>query len=703
MPYSPSTRAARRAWRRPADGLLLVLSVLLALGIAWQAGRPALARQANLDTPETPEPLLPIPLTTSLDPARVALGARLFHDVRLSGHAERSCATCHPLARGGADGQSWALADSPGVRNTPTVFNVSLNFLWQWDGTVPTLEAQAERVLLRPERMGITWPILLARLQAEPAYRTAFQTLYPGVLQREHVLDALATYERSLLTPDSRFDQYLRGASQALAAAELQGYQLFKAYGCVACHQGRNVGGNMVQKFGIFQTAFTALYPTASADLGRLHRTQVPRDRGVFRVPSLRNVAVTVPYFHDGRAPTLEAAVDTMARVQLGQTLTADEVGLIVQFLHTLTGAYEGRSLAAPPGGDTLMRTVGTSLAIVHAETVHQMAQQYYGQVDAQAQRARVLLYVAAFLLVSYGLALCVQLWMARQRLAAQTREQKLQLIQANKMTFLGTLVSCVAHEVNNPNQLLMANAPILASAWQDAEPILDAYHQKHGDFLLGELPYTEMRALLPVLVHDVYDGAQRIARMVNDLRDFARPQSHGIQAPFSLNETVQRALRLLRHLIQQKTVHCCVTLAADLPLLRGTPQHIEQVIVNLVVNALEALPDSGYGVTIATALAAPEPGVVLTVQDEGVGIIPEHLLRLCEPFFTTKQGSGGTGLGLAIAATLVHAHGGQLRFVSTPGQGTCAQVTLPCEPQAARDPTYTEVLEPASEESALL
>src|SRR5262245_53089181 len=242
MRYRPGSCSTRRAWWRWTEGLLLVLSVLGVLEMAGAAEQPTLAYQATLGTPAMQEPLQPIPRTPPLDAAKVALGARLFHDTRLSGNTERSCATCHPLDRGGTDGQAWPLDHVPGVRNTPTVFNAALNFAWHWDGAVPTLEAQAEDALLQEERMGLTWTTLLARLHAEPAHQTACHALYPRALRREHVLDALVTYERSLLTPNSHFDQYLRGDSQALTAEELQGYQLFKAYGCVACHQGRNVG-----------------------------------------------------------------------------------------------------------------------------------------------------------------------------------------------------------------------------------------------------------------------------------------------------------------------------------------------------------------------------------------------------------------------------------------------------------------------------
>ncbi len=265
-----------------------------------------------------------------------------------------------------------------------------------------------------------------------------------------------------------------------------------------------------------------------------------------------------------------------------------------------------------------------------------------------------------------------------RKRLEETTRQQELQLIQANKMTALGTLVSGVAHEINNPNQLVLLNARVLAEAWDDALGILDDYRARNGDFTLVGLPYTEMRQSLPTLVRDVHEGALRIEHIVNDLKDFARPQRRGARAPFQLNETVQRALRMLKHAIGKRTTHFKQALAEDLPPLHGDAQQVEQIVVNLVVNALEALPNRDKAVSVITAFDAQQRCVMLTVSDEGAGIAHEHLARLCDPFFTTKQTSGGTGLGLAITASLVRAHGGRLEFSSELGQGTQAVVSFP-------------------------
>jgi signal transduction histidine kinase len=266
----------------------------------------------------------------------------------------------------------------------------------------------------------------------------------------------------------------------------------------------------------------------------------------------------------------------------------------------------------------------------------------------------------------------------ARKRLEEQTRQQELQLIQANKMTALGTLVSGVAHEVNNPNQLVLLNTQMLAETWDAAVPILDAYAREGGDFLLGGLPYSEIRDALPLLIHDLHAGAQHIERIIQDLRDFARPCARRRQETVCLNDAVQRGVRLLRHLIQRKTTDFKVELAASLPPVWGDAQHLTHVVVNLVVNALEALPDAGCGVRVATRYVPEDHSLILEVVDQGVGTAPQHLARLCDPFFTTKATRGGTGLGLAITATLVHDHGGRLTFQSEPGQGTCVCVTLP-------------------------
>ena len=292
------------------------------------------------------EPITPVPAAEALDPAKIELGRRMFHDVRLSRGDRVSCASCHDLARGGDDGRARSETNDgrPSDFNASTVFNAALNARLNWRGNFRTLTEQNEAVLLDPRLMNATWPELLAKLRAGAGYRAAFKALYGGP-EREHVLDALATFQRSLLTPDARFDRYLRGERDAITAEEARGYQLFKAYGCIACHQGVNVGGNLFQRFGVFYDPFAARGNAGAADLGRYTITGREDDRKVFRVPSLRNVAVTSPYFHDGSAASLAEAVDIMARSQLGRELPRDDIDLIIRFLRTLTGVYRGQSL----------------------------------------------------------------------------------------------------------------------------------------------------------------------------------------------------------------------------------------------------------------------------------------------------------------------------------------------------------------------
>jgi PAS domain S-box-containing protein len=266
-----------------------------------------------------------------------------------------------------------------------------------------------------------------------------------------------------------------------------------------------------------------------------------------------------------------------------------------------------------------------------------------------------------------------------RKRLEETTRQQEMQLIQANKMTALGTLVSGVAHEINNPNQLVLLNAQVLANAWADAIEILDGYAQHEGGLTLAGLPHSEMRDTIPTLVRDIHESAQRIERIVNDLKDFARPGSSGGLGSVNVNAAAQRALRLLTHLIARRTTRFHTHFGSDVPPIQGDAQQVEQVVVNLVVNALEALPNATCGVTLSTCFDAEAGCVILEVEDEGSGIPAEHLPRLTEPFFTTKHDRGGTGLGLAITSSLVRAHGGSLSFTSEPGAGTRARVTVPC------------------------
>lgn len=296
----------------------------------------------------TREPLAPLPEPPLLDPAKVVLGGSLFSDPILSESGQLSCATCHDLKTGGTVHVERTIGYMGRVHqfNAPTIFNVGNIYRLGWRGNLTSLEQQNEKVLLDESIMAVTWDSLLNRLRANPSYSAAFQRIFRRDVDRTALLDTLAVFERSLNTPNSAFDRYLRGESGAMNSKEREGYRIFKDYGCASCHQGSNIGGNMVQRSGIFSHADTTDVFN-DGDLEPFILTDREDDKRVFRVPSLRNVAVTAPYFHDGRAPSLNEAVSRMARSQLGRTLNSNEIDALVAFLNTLTGEYNGKKLSA--------------------------------------------------------------------------------------------------------------------------------------------------------------------------------------------------------------------------------------------------------------------------------------------------------------------------------------------------------------------
>jgi cytochrome c peroxidase len=291
------------------------------------------------------EPISAIPLSVGLDPRKVALGSSLFADPQLSHDDSVACATCHHLDTGGVDrlAHSVGINGAIGSRNAPTVFNSGLNFRQFWDGRAATLEEQIDGPISAPGEMGSNWMEIIRKLDSSPTYVTSFGGLYGDGITSTSVKNAIATFERSLNTPNSRFDRFLSGDTTAITSAEVDGYAEFKSFGCVSCHQGANVGGNMYQRFGVM----AQLDPSTSlaADRGRFALTGDTRDLHTFKVPSLRNVAVTGPYFHDGSVATLAGAVVIMGRYQLGRQLTSSEVEPLVAFLKTLTGDYKGQPL----------------------------------------------------------------------------------------------------------------------------------------------------------------------------------------------------------------------------------------------------------------------------------------------------------------------------------------------------------------------
>ncbi len=281
------------------------------------------------------EPIRPLPVKPAVDPARAALGRALFHDLRLSQNNNQSCATCHQAGHGGADPRPLSPGGPYMLRNTPSVYNSAFNFRQGWIGSYSGIDGVLEHVMGTTPGAPSAWDIVASRLTGDSATSAHFNQVYGDDISAALVKDALGSYLKSLVTP-SRFDRYLRGDKGALSADEKAGYAKFKGYGCVSCHQGINVGGNLYQKFGVMREL--AADAGMAADLGRHALSRRPEDRHMFRVPSLRNVALTAPYFHNGSVATLEEAVGAMFKYQLGRDAPAHDQALIVQFLKALSG-----------------------------------------------------------------------------------------------------------------------------------------------------------------------------------------------------------------------------------------------------------------------------------------------------------------------------------------------------------------------------
>ncbi|MBY5774862.1 c-type cytochrome [Rhizobium leguminosarum] len=288
------------------------------------------------------EPISPVPSSIPLDHRKVDLGRQLFNDSRLSSGNGVSCASCHIPERGLADGLplSRGLSNHPGIVNTPTLFNVVLNAKLNWSGQYLTLEEQADMVIENPRVMGGSWDEILSTLSNDTQLTASFNELYPGGITRKNVIDAIVQFEKSLLTPNAPFDRYLRGDDKAISPEAAAGYRIFKAYGCASCHQGVNVGGNMLQVFGIFATPDAAALGGETP--GSATGSGIADEKPVFRVPPLRNVEKTAPYFHDGSATTLKEAINAMAGYQLGRQMLEADVAKLEAFLNSLTGEYQG-------------------------------------------------------------------------------------------------------------------------------------------------------------------------------------------------------------------------------------------------------------------------------------------------------------------------------------------------------------------------
>ena len=301
------------------------------------------------------EPIQPIKPPANINIGMAELGKKLYFDPRLSKSGIMSCNTCHNLSMGGTDNIPTSVGDKwqQGPINSPTVLNSSLNVAQFWDGRAADLKAQAGGPIANPGEMAFTHTLAINVLSSIPGYVREFSLVFgkPKV-DIDQVTQAIAEFEKTLVTPNSRFDQWLLGKKDALSADELAGYKLFKDTGCVACHNGEAAGGNSFQKMGLYEQ-----YKTNAKAAGRADVTGKDADRFSFKVPTLRNVEMTYPYFHDGAANTLTEAVDVMGRLQVGKKFSKDENAKVVAFLKTLTGDQPSFMMPIlPPSADSTPR-----------------------------------------------------------------------------------------------------------------------------------------------------------------------------------------------------------------------------------------------------------------------------------------------------------------------------------------------------------
>lgn len=328
---------------------LKTLAAVVGITLATLAGQ-AMAQQDQFRTLYAP-----ISPPKAVDLGKVELGKKLYFDPRLSKSGFISCNSCHNLSRGGSDNIPTSIGDKwqKGPINSPTVLNSSLNLAQFWDGRAADLKAQAGGPIANPGEMAFSHTLAIDMLASIPAYVREFKMVFgKDKIDIDQVTSAIAEFEKTLVTPNSRFDQWMLGKSDAMTKDELAGYKLFNESGCVACHNGPNLGGNSFQKMGVVE----AYKGNAGVD-GRAAVTGKDADRFNFKVPTLRNVEMTYPYFHDGAANTLTEAVDTMGRLQLGKKFTKAENAQIVAFLKTLTGDQPLFTMPLlPPSADSTPR-----------------------------------------------------------------------------------------------------------------------------------------------------------------------------------------------------------------------------------------------------------------------------------------------------------------------------------------------------------
>lgn len=318
------------------------LAVLL---IYYLATRPQIITSTSTSNsysePEVTGAIQPLPDLLRIDSKWASLGKALFHSKLLSKDNSISCASCHMVDYGGDDGFPLSLGVNSqlGERNSPTVLNAVFNFRQFWDGRSNNLAEQVSGPIHNPKEMATNWAQVIAKLEQASEFKQAFLELGSNRINANDIIRAITAYQETLITPGAPIDLFLKGDLQALSEQQKRGYNKFKNFGCISCHQGKNIGGNLYQKLGRLDQHVPA---DLLQDLGRYQITNIDSDKHVFKVPSLRNVAETAPYFHNGSVETLEQAVTIMAKAQLGRDLAPEDVQDLVAFLQSLSAPVQG-------------------------------------------------------------------------------------------------------------------------------------------------------------------------------------------------------------------------------------------------------------------------------------------------------------------------------------------------------------------------
>ncbi|MGP8305309.1 transporter substrate-binding domain-containing protein [Vibrio sp. YIC-376] len=376
------------------------------------------------------------------------------------------------------------------------------------------------------------------------------------------------------------------------------------------------------------------------------------------------------------------AVVANLPGLYLGKELALSNIEPVGQLFDSQRYGY-----GVLKGNEALLAQFNEGLAILkNTGKQQEIYNKWFGtDTSLGVNWEKITIYLVSATIILSAIFGAVMVWnrsLAEQvsrRTKALERQQQ-QLIQADKMASLGILVSGVAHEINNPTSLLLLNLPVLKESFNDIEDILEEHYQTHGDFELAGLRYSRMRNELPVMLGDMLEGTQHIRRIVDDLKDFARKEPLELTELVDLNQVIAAAIRLTDRTIRSSTDHFSVYYDDSLPPIKGSAQRLQQVVINLIVNACQALDNHSQSITISTHYETKKNRIRMSVKDTGVGIEPKYMKRLSDPFFTTKREQGGTGLGLSISSTIVEEHGGQLLFKSKPSEGTEVILYLPLD-----------------------